>query len=210
MASKEEVIQVANKLFVEKGFEKTTMEDIAKALGVYKGSVYHYINNKAELFYEILVMTLDQSNRKLAKIRRSRLGPGDKFKAVLAGYFENIMENSLEFQIILNERRHMLSRKQEREVRKKMKTYENHLLITLKEGIEAKIFRDDLDPRVIVAGVISIGNGIYKWISFDGPLSFNQIADTYVEFVLAGLRPLQLGTDVDQPRTKRKGGAQTS
>lgn len=188
MASKEEIIKVANKLFVEKGFEKTTMEDIAKALGVYKGSVYHYISNKADLFYEILVLTLDESNRKLAKIRRSPLGPGEKFKAVLAGYFDNIMENALEFQIILNERRHMLSKKQDRVVRKKMKTYEDHLLVALKEGIDAGIFRADLNPRVIIAGVISIGNGLYKWFSFDGPLTYSEVADTYVEFVLSGLR----------------------
>lgn len=187
MASKEEVIKVANKLFVEKGFEKTTMEDIARALGVYKGSIYYYINNKADLFYEILVLTLDQSNRKLSKISKSRLPPGEKFEALLAAYFENILDNALEFQIIVNERRYMLSQKQERTVRKKMKTYEDYLVVALREGIEAKVFRDDLNPRVIVDGVISIGNGIYKWFSFDGPLTFNQIADMYVELVMTGL-----------------------
>lgn len=187
MATKEEIIRVANKLFVEKGFDKTSMEDIASALGVYKGSIYYYIDKKADLFFEILVLTLDESNRKLRTIRRSRLKPGEKFQSMMKGYFENIMENALEFQIILNERRHMLTPKQERLVRKKMKSYEDHLFVTLREGIDAKVFRDDLAPRVVVAGIISIGNGLCKWFSFDGPLSFAEVANVYVELVMTGL-----------------------
>lgn len=188
MATKDEIIAAASRLFVEKGFEKTTMEDIGNALGVYKGSLYHHINSKAEIFYEILILSLAESAKKLRKVRRSKMEPEEKFKKIITVHFENILNFSLEYQIVLNERRHMLDRKQEKQVRAKMKAYENHLFEILKEGIDAKVFRDDLNPRVIVAGIMGAGNAIYKWFSLDGPLSFSNITRMYVEFFIEGIR----------------------
>ena len=188
MATKDEIIAAASKLFVEKGFEKTTMEDIGNALGVRKGSLYYHINSKAEIFYEILILSLTESAKKLRKVRRYKMELEEKFKKIITAHFENILNFSLEYQIVLNERRHMLDRKQEKKVRAKMKVYENHLFEILKEGIDAKVFRDDLNPRVIVAGIMGVGNAIYKWFSPDGPLSFSDITRDYIEFFIEGLR----------------------
>jgi AcrR family transcriptional regulator len=188
MATKDEIIAAASKLFVEKGFEKTTMEDIGNSLGIYKGSLYHHVNSKAEIFYEILILSLTESSKKLRKVYRSKMEPEDKFKKILTVHFENILNFSLEYQIVLNERRHMLDRKQEKRVRAKMKAYENNILEILKEGIDAKVFRDDLNPRLIVDGIMGVGNAIYKWFSLDGPLSFSDITRDYIEFFIEGLR----------------------
>ena len=114
--------------------------------------------------------------------------PEDKFKKIITVHFENILNFSLEYQIVLNERRHMLDRKQEKRVRAKMKAYENNIFEILKEGIDAKVFRDDLNPRLIVAGIMGVGNAIYKWFSLDGPLSFSDITRDYIEFFVEGLR----------------------
>ena len=188
MASKDQIIAVASRLFVEKGFEKTTMEDIGNALGVYKGSLYHHIDSKAEIFYQILRLSVNESTKKLKKVRQSNMEAEEKFKKIIRVHFENIINYSLEYQIIMNERRYMLNRKQEKQVRKKMKEYENYLFEVIKEGIEAKVFRNDLNPRVIVAGILGTGNALYKWFAFDGPLSFDDIVRIYLDFFMQGLK----------------------
>ncbi|MBW1672967.1 MAG: TetR family transcriptional regulator [Deltaproteobacteria bacterium] len=188
MANKDEIIATASRLFVEKGFEKTTMEDIAHALNIHKGSLYYHINSKAEIFYEILKLSLKESSKKLVEVRRSKMGPEEKLMKILAVHFKNIHNYSLEYQILLNERRHMLDRKQEKYIRTKMKAYENHIFEILKEGIDAKVFREDLNPRIIVAGIMGVGNAFYKWFSFDGPLSFDEVADIYIELFLSGIK----------------------
>jgi len=185
---KHEIIAAASKLFVEKGFEKTTMEDIANALGVYKGAIYYHIKSKADIFYEILVMSLDKSTEILREVYETDMEIRDKFRKIARVHFENIRNYSLEYQILLNERRYMLDPEREKVVRKKMKAYEDCFLNILKEGIAAGVFQDDFDPRVIVAGIMGVGNAIYKWFSFDGPLSFDDIADAYVDFFLNGIR----------------------
>jgi TetR/AcrR family transcriptional regulator, cholesterol catabolism regulator len=188
MASKDEIIAAASRLFVEKGFENTTMRDIAETVGIYKGSLYHHIRSKADLFHEILDMSLKESSKTMREVRSSDLEPEQKFRKIILVHFENILNFSLEYQILLNERRHMLDEQQEARIRAQMKTYENHIVEVLKEGISAKVFRDDLNPRVVVAGIMAAGNAVYKWFSPSGPLTFEDIASTYVELFIHGLK----------------------
>ncbi|WP_276936081.1 TetR/AcrR family transcriptional regulator, partial [Dielma fastidiosa] len=45
----EKILEVSLKLFSEKGYEKTTMQDIVNALGMSKGAIYHHFKSKEEL-----------------------------------------------------------------------------------------------------------------------------------------------------------------
>jgi AcrR family transcriptional regulator len=188
VASKDEIVAAASRLFVEKGFENTTMREIAETVGIYKGSLYHHIRSKADLFFEILEMSLKESSKSMRKVRNSDLEPEQKLKEIVRVHFENILNFSLEYQIVLNERRHMLDQKQEKRIRVLLKAYENCILEVLVEGIAAKIFRDDLDPRVVVSGIVGVGNSIYKWFSPTGPLTFQAIAEMYIELFISGLK----------------------
>lgn len=47
------LMETASGLFVEKGYDKTTMDEIAAAAGVAKGTLYHYFKNKAELLHAL-------------------------------------------------------------------------------------------------------------------------------------------------------------
>src|SRR5207237_9296683 len=49
----EEVYAAALRLFTEKGYHATSMQDIAAAVGLYKGSLYHYIGSKEELLVQV-------------------------------------------------------------------------------------------------------------------------------------------------------------
>jgi AcrR family transcriptional regulator len=53
--AKERITQAAFKTFTKKGYHKTTMDDIAKELGVSKGALYQYFKNKKELLNEIVL-----------------------------------------------------------------------------------------------------------------------------------------------------------
>ncbi len=187
MANRNEIIAVASKLFVEKGFEKTTMDDIANALGVQKGSLYHHINSKSELFYDIIILGFEDSAKDIEQICSSNLRATDKFRLAISVHFKNIFKNSLEYQVLLNERRHMLDSGQETRVRRLMKTYENSLLGVVMQGMDEGIFRDDLNPRIIVAGIIGVGNSIYKWFSYEGHINYDEVAMMYIEFFMKGI-----------------------
>ena len=51
---REEVLETAARVFREKGYESTSIQDIADAVGILKGSLYYYMDSKEDLLYEIL------------------------------------------------------------------------------------------------------------------------------------------------------------
>src|SRR5205823_9853506 len=54
----EQVYAAALRLFREKGYHATSMQDIAEALGLYKGSLYHYIGGKEDLLVQVFERAL--------------------------------------------------------------------------------------------------------------------------------------------------------
>ena len=51
---RKQIKEIALKLFVDRGYSKTTMDDIIQAVGISKGGVYHHFSNKEEIFLELL------------------------------------------------------------------------------------------------------------------------------------------------------------
>ena len=62
--ARERVLQAAEKLFTQRGYEAVTVKDIAKAAGIHHASIYHHIpGGKADLFVEVLTRHLHQHQR---------------------------------------------------------------------------------------------------------------------------------------------------
>lgn len=56
----ENIISISAKLFVEKGYDKTSMQDIANTLGMSKGGVFHHFNSKEDIFNAVMEKQFEQ------------------------------------------------------------------------------------------------------------------------------------------------------
>lgn len=61
----ENIISVSSKLFLEKGFEKTSMQDIAYIAGISKGAIYHHFNSKTEIVNAVMENQKDKIEKSL-------------------------------------------------------------------------------------------------------------------------------------------------
>jgi AcrR family transcriptional regulator len=76
---KKELLLIAEKLFIEKGFQQTSVEDILLTSGISKGGFYHYFKSKDELLSESINSLLDEVAVILQKIANDdKLGAKDK------------------------------------------------------------------------------------------------------------------------------------
>jgi AcrR family transcriptional regulator len=75
-----EIVQVAIELFASKGYEQTSMDDIAAALGILKGSLYHYIESKRDLLAKVLIGGTIELCEGLNQIVESQSSSADKLK----------------------------------------------------------------------------------------------------------------------------------
>src|ERR1041385_3757705 len=81
----EEVYAAALRLFREKGYHATSMQDIAAAVGLYKGSLYHYIGGKEELLVKVFERAMGGLVADAERIvRDTRLSASDQLRKVLA------------------------------------------------------------------------------------------------------------------------------
>ncbi len=81
--TKELLIDVARRLFAERGMENTTMNDIAVESGKGRRTLYTYFNSKEELYLAIIAKELQYLYDKLIAIEKEELAPDEKLKAYI-------------------------------------------------------------------------------------------------------------------------------
>ncbi|MDD4921566.1 MAG: TetR family transcriptional regulator [Bacteroidales bacterium] len=95
MSTKEEMIQnevitAAQGLFQKYGYSKTTMEDIAKAMGRGKSTLYYYYKSKEEIFEAVIIKEADEVVYTILEKTKQKTTAEDKLKAYLTASLEGI------------------------------------------------------------------------------------------------------------------------
>lgn len=87
---RQQIIEAAAHLMVQKGIEQTSLSDIANEAGMSKGSLYYYYASKNDLIFDIADAHINQISENLFSIIEARKGNAD-WKDVLVILFERIM-----------------------------------------------------------------------------------------------------------------------
>lgn len=148
--AKERILKAAQKVFSEKGYHETHMEDIADELGVSKRTLYLYFKNKEDLFRAMCADAPNEIKKMLRKCFEGA-GPGPACGA-LFDFTTSGAVSGLEFEIIAAASRNPTLKKIEKEL------YENEIEIVSeflrevkKKGGLAKEFDSPRMARVLVA-----------------------------------------------------------
>ena len=89
---REEIIQAAKKLIIEKGYRKTSVEDITNEVGIAKGSFYTYFKSKDYLMETLLIEKLGSRSETVKGI----IDSGEKFEDVIREYVEYYLTVSVD------------------------------------------------------------------------------------------------------------------
>ncbi|MDZ7316489.1 MAG: TetR/AcrR family transcriptional regulator [candidate division KSB1 bacterium] len=77
------ILKAAIKLFAEKGFHQTTIDDIADAAGIGKGTVYEYFNSKIDFVNEIYKIYCTPSQKMQMRLKTNDVSPLEKIQTLL-------------------------------------------------------------------------------------------------------------------------------
>lgn len=83
-----QIMEVSAQLFARHGYNGTSMRDIAEGVGILRGSLYHHIRSKEELFIEIHDQALDTAGRRIIAAMAARSDPWDRMEAACAELLE--------------------------------------------------------------------------------------------------------------------------
>ncbi|MEE2870385.1 TetR family transcriptional regulator [Alcanivorax sp. MD8A] len=163
------ILDAAALCFMERGFNATSIDDIARRLSATKGMVYHYFGSKAELFFEIHHRAMDALFAEVEPVAEQSLPAPQRFTEMARRYVRTLIETqpyqravSEAVQMVLRnstteDQRSQLTRLQERRNR-----CEALFMTVLEEGM-AEGTMCALRPRVSIKPVFGAMNSVINW-----------------------------------------------
>lgn len=186
ISRKEQIIQTAEKLFREKGFEGTSMRDIASSLGIEAASLYSHIKSKDEILETICFRMADEFLKAIDEVNDIYFNAEEKLRMAVKNHIRIITGDLDSSSVFLREWRH-LPKARKPEFIKMRNHYENGFTQILVNGENENIFSAP-DKKFAVLTILSTLNWITEWYNPKGSLSPEQIAENLCDFILSGLR----------------------
>jgi AcrR family transcriptional regulator len=199
MATLDEIVDAAAKVFRTKGYHAATVRDIAEEVGILKGSLYHHFESKEALLYLVVKEPIAQMYQTIAAIADADLSPTEKLRRAILAHLEAFDRHYPHLFVYLRERESVKQRFREM-IGFSPKDYEQCWQQILRDGVKRGEFRADLDIQVTSYGLLGMLNWLYKWYDPQGRLSIQQVAEQLTSLALAGI----VAERLDNARTRRR------
>ena len=179
-----ELTRLAARLFAEKGYLGTTVGDLAQAMGVQKGSLYHHIASKQELLYETMREGADAFHGALDAIPEG-LPATEKIRLALRAHLRIVAEQLDVATVFVREWRYLEGERLE-EIVAERRRYEERIRDLFREGRELSELRADLDEAAAALLFLSAANWAYTWLRPGGDTDV--LADRFYALLIDGMR----------------------
>jgi AcrR family transcriptional regulator len=196
---REQILHAAQKLFADKGFRETNLNDVATQLGFRRQAVYHYFRSKDEILYELI----DRAGQAIATSAQPMLDadipPAEKLAEVIRNHVRQLLNNVDIFRIQFGELFKLNSDRADA-LRRDMSDYVRSIANVIKEGQKDGTFVD-VPPMTQVFLILGMCNGTTEWYTGARPrLTVDQIAEYAARMALSGVT----GTPRSDPKVLRR------
>jgi AcrR family transcriptional regulator len=182
----QEILDAAARVFHEKGYDSTSIQDIAGEVGILKGSLYYYISSKEDLLFEIIERTHREG---LENVNRALESEGDaleKLRTVIVAHLTFLAENLVRVGVFLHEFR-ALGEERRRRIVGERDAFESIVRDLIRQGQSEGVVRDEIDPKLASLAILGMMNWLYQWYRPDGESSVAEVAEAFADFAVAGL-----------------------
>ena len=180
-----EICRTAAQIFRDRGYDATSVSDIARALGITKAGLYHYFESKEALLFEITSYGLDRVRDEVILPARAVRDPEARLRQMVTRHALIATQGRGAIAQIVDEVRALPPPARKR-VEERMRAYVDLVRETLVELRSAGRLRD-VDPTVATFSVIGTIMWLPRWFRQNGRLSQEQVANQIADVVLGGV-----------------------
>jgi AcrR family transcriptional regulator len=180
-----EVYRTAAEIILQKGYDATSVSDIAEALGITKAGLYHYIHGKTQLLFDIMQYGLNELDREVAQPARRIADAETRLRFMISMHARIVTRGHGAVTILVDEAR-ALTPAQNRKIVRRKREYFDFLRATLREMKSQRKLRD-VNVTVAAFSLLGMINWLSRWYQADGPLNEQQIAEEIVDISVNGL-----------------------
>lgn len=186
-----EIYRTAAQIILRKGYDATSVNDIANALGMTKAGLYHYINGKKELLFDIMNFGLWELDAEVAAPARRINDPAARLRFIIGAHARLVTRGQGAITILVDEVTALTPARQ-RKITQSKRQYFDFLRDTLRELKAAGKMRD-VDATAATFSLLGMINWLSRWFQQGGALDEEQAADQIVKIALHGLlKPAKL------------------
>jgi AcrR family transcriptional regulator len=172
------IVSTAASVFARQGYDQTTMQDLARHLGLATGALYHYFGGKEQL---LMAICDELTEPLLARAREATLsdeGPDVRLTMLIRMWVAHVIEHR-DHMLVFQQERHVIEAdKRWRQVRDSRKAFERLIRHALDEAhLDGPCAHE---PRLEIGALLGMVNHTASWCKPNGPLGAEAIADGYL------------------------------
>lgn len=183
---RKELIDAAAKIFQDKGYEAASIQDVADALGILKGSVYYYIDSKEDLLFAVIQEVHESALANMERIRQLDADPLALIRLFVESHVKHVSDNLVKATVFFHDFRSLDPKRREYIVRER-DSYDAFLRELIARGQAEGLIRKDIDPKLATLAMLGMMNWTYQWYRAGGGMDSATIGRQFADFVLAAL-----------------------
>jgi AcrR family transcriptional regulator len=181
---REQVTRTAARLFAERGYHGTSLADVAEAVGIQKASLYHHIDTKEDLLWEV-AWTGAEAFRAALDAVPDDLPATEKLRLALRAHLRVVADQLDAATVFTREWRSLAGERRERFLAER-RLYEERIRELFRDGVERGELGTDLDVAAAALLFLSAANWAYTWLR--PGVDTDELADRFFGVLLDGMR----------------------
>ncbi len=179
------LLAVAVEAFNQRGYDGTSMEDLATATGITKSSIYHHVRSKEELLRLAVSRALD---RLFAMLEHPEAGAGraiDRLEHVVRSSVQVLVDELPYVTLLLRVRGNTDA---EQWALQRRREFDRRVSAIVRSAVDEGDLRDDVDPRLTTRLLFGMINSMVEWYEPSRTGSTDELADAVMRLAFDGLR----------------------
>jgi TetR/AcrR family transcriptional regulator, cholesterol catabolism regulator len=178
-----DVVEDAARVFARRGYDQTSMQQLAEDLGIAAGGLYHYFGGKEHLLIAICDQLMHPLLDDVRALADDGLAAGDHLRALVRLWVAHVVEHR-DHMLVFQQERHVIDRgEQWKGVRTDRKHFERLVEEALRR-VEADALAHYDDRRLALSALLGMVNHTAQWYRPSGRLTPQAIADGYTALLL--------------------------
>jgi TetR/AcrR family transcriptional regulator, cholesterol catabolism regulator len=169
----------------QKGYEATSMNDIAEAAGLTKAGIYHYIRGKEDLLFEIMNFAMDTVDQGIIAPAQEVTDAEERLRTIVERHTKSVLEGVGALTIVLEEVTG-LTAAHRRVITGRKRVYFEFIRETLEQLAREGKLRP-VNPTTAAFGLLGMILWISRWFRRDGKISTAEAQHDYIEIAMHGL-----------------------
>jgi len=179
-----EILKSAAAAFRRRGYYGASVDEIARALHMTKGNLYHYFQDKEAILFACHEYALDLLLKMIKKVEEGSHPPQERLRRIIISFVHMMIDElrgtalTMDVQALSPSRRSKVIAKRDR--------FDRSIRRIIQEGIKSGVFRP-ADPKLVTFAILGSINWIPYWFDPQGEASSVEIGEEFAKHLISGL-----------------------